>query len=84
MQKRTKQQERPTDVNQMAQHLVNVSIRENGDKITPPTKAQISMLMAQLGRKGGKVGGKRRLKTMTPEQRSDVARKAAEARWKRK
>ena len=41
------------------------------------------MFMAQLGRKGGKVGGKRRLETMTSKQRSEVARKAAKARWAR-
>jgi hypothetical protein len=34
-----------------------------------------------LGRKGGLIGGKRRLETMTPEQRSEVARKAAAVRW---
>jgi len=34
-----------------------------------------------LGRKGGKIGGKRRAAAMTPEQRSDSARKAALARW---
>lgn len=51
--------------------------------VTPPTKEQISLLMAQLGRKGGKKGGKRRLETMTPERRSAAARKAAEARWNR-
>jgi len=37
--------------------------------------------MAAMGRKGGKIGGKRRLKTMTPEERSQVAVKAAKARW---
>ncbi len=26
---------------------------------------------------GGKIGGKRRLETMTPEQRSEIAKKAA-------
>ena len=36
-----------------------------------------------LGRKGGKVGGKVRASRMTPEQRSDAARKAAAARWKK-
>ena len=30
-----------------------------------------------LGRKGGRIGGKRRLETMTPEARSESARKAA-------
>jgi hypothetical protein len=36
-----------------------------------------------LGRLGGKKGGKARLKTMTPEERSESARKAAIARWSR-
>lgn len=38
---------------------------------------------ATLGRKGGKKGGKARAKSLTPEQRSDIARAAALARWKK-
>jgi len=38
--------------------------------------------MAELGRKGGKKGGKRRLETMTSRERIEIARKAAQARWK--
>lgn len=34
-----------------------------------------------LGRKGGLKGGKARAASMTPEQRSEAARKAAQARW---
>jgi hypothetical protein len=34
-----------------------------------------------LGRKGGKKGGPARAAAMTPEQRSDAARKAVLARW---
>ena len=37
----------------------------------------------QLGRKGGKVGGKRRAETLTPAQLSAIGRKGAAARWKR-
>jgi len=37
--------------------------------------------MAAMGRRGGRIGGKRRLTTMTPEQRREVAQKAAKARW---
>lgn len=81
MPKRIKQERRPIDVNQLAHHLVGISTRQN-DGTLPPTKAQISMLMAELGRRGGKKGGKRRLQTMTPKERSNVARKAAKARWK--
>jgi len=36
------------------------------------------------GAKGGKIGGKKRLTTITPERRSEIARDAATARWKRK
>ena len=34
-----------------------------------------------LGRRGGKIGGPARAAKMTPEQRSDSARKAVRARW---
>lgn len=34
-----------------------------------------------LGRLGGKKGGKARAAKLSPEQRSEIARKAAEARW---
>jgi len=37
-----------------------------------------------LGRKGGKKGGPARAAAMTPEQRSDAARKAVLARWAKK
>jgi hypothetical protein len=42
-------------------------------------KKLISEVMRQLGRKGGKIGGKRSLETMTPEERSARAKKASEA-----
>jgi len=44
-------------------------------------RSLLSQVMAEIGRKGGKKGGKRRLKTMTPEQRTAVARLAAQKRW---
>jgi hypothetical protein len=34
-----------------------------------------------MGRKGGAIGGKRRLVTMTAEQRRASAVKASQARW---
>jgi hypothetical protein len=75
---------RPKDVNQLAHHLVNISTSEEQNDISPPSKAQISMFMSRLGKKGGKIGGKRRLETMTKKERSDIARKAARARWQAK
>ena len=52
--------------------------------IVVATPSLISQVMAEMGRKGGRIGGKRRLETMTDRQRSQVARKAAKARWGKK
>ena len=41
----------------------------------------VQQVMREMGAKGGKIGGKRRLETMTDEQRKRSARKAAKARW---
>jgi len=45
------------------------------------TKAGKDPLAVELGRRGGKKGGKARAAKMTPEERSEAARKAARARW---
>jgi len=81
MPKRIKQPKRPRDVNKLARYLVDLSTLGKESSIEPPTKAQVSMLMAELGRRGGKIGGKRRLETMSARERVRIARKAAEARW---
>ena len=75
---------RPTDVNRavhamMAEHM---ALAQDG-AVPPPLDfdAQYKAHMAKLGAKGGRIGGKRRLETMTPEQRSNAASKAARAMW---
>jgi hypothetical protein len=42
---------------------------------------RISKVMQEMGRKGGKKGAKMRAEALTPEQRSQIARKAAKTRW---
>jgi hypothetical protein len=83
MLKPIKQEKRSRDVNEPAPRLVNLSTSDQDGDISPPTEAQISMLMSQLGKKGGKIGGKRRLETMTAKERSTAARNAAKARWEK-
>lgn len=39
---------------------------------------------AAAGRKGGTKGGAARAARLTPEERAEIARKAARARWKKK
>jgi hypothetical protein len=76
------------DINQAAFRMVEMST-EQTDQRAPKkrtakpqvSKSEISRVMSALGTKGGRIGGKRRLKTMTPEQRSQAALKAAKARW---
>ena len=72
---------RPRDPNQLAKWIVDRSTGEIPEepKAVPPT--DLSAYMAAIGRKGGHIGGKRRLKTMTKEQRRKVAAKAAKTRW---
>lgn len=41
-------------------------------------------IAVESGRRGGKIGGKLRADKLTPERRSEIAKKAAQARWKDK
>lgn len=45
------------------------------------TLTLVQQVMRDMGSKGGKIGGKRRMETMTDEQRRRSAKKAAKARW---
>ena len=48
------------------------------------TRALFSEIMREIGSKGGKIGGKRSLETMTPEERSARAKKASLAAAKKR
>jgi hypothetical protein len=78
MPKRKKRQRWP-DVNEGAYDLVQRSINTQ-----EPSSSEISRVMAALGRKGGKIGGKRRMDTLTAEQRKQIATNAAKVRWRNK
>ncbi|MGO9649635.1 MAG: hypothetical protein ACLPOO_16455 [Terriglobales bacterium] len=79
---------RPRDPNQLAKWIVDQSTSETPLQPEPATApaapVNLSEYMAAIGRKGGQIGGKRRLKTMTKEARRKVAAKAARARWKKR
>lgn len=72
-----KHPKRPRDPFALA---VKIGREATGQDPKPPPPEEPSE-MAARGRKGGKVGGRARANAMTPEQRSEVARKAARARW---
>lgn len=48
------------------------------------TKAIFSEIMREIGRKGGRIGGKRSLETMTAEERSARAKNASLAAAKKR
>jgi hypothetical protein len=79
---------RPRDPNQLAKWIVDQSTGQSSERlpeqpvhVEPIPVSTISQYMAAIGRKGGQIGGKRRLKTMTKAQRQRVAAKAARTRW---
>jgi hypothetical protein len=41
-------------------------------------------LLVKLGRQGGKMSAKARMEKLTPDQRTEIARRAAQARWSKK
>ncbi len=85
MPKRLKKDARPKDVNQLAHHLVRLSTEgddvPDAESAPPKPPKGLSAYMSALGRKGGQVSGKRRTKNLSPEQRQEIALKAARARW---
>ena len=71
------------DTVQNARRVVLESIGVS-DPVAPATPSLISQVMAEMGRRGGLIGGKRRLETLTDKRRSQIAKKAAKARWAKK
>ena len=67
---------RPADLNKLAASVVSAAIGGEPN----PNESKNPHAVA-LGRLGGKKGGKARAARLTPEERSDIARKAARMRW---
>ena len=71
----------PADTNKKAKSIVDIATGETEDvKEIDPIKAAA----AALGRMGGLKGGKARAASLTPKKRSEIAKKAAAARWAKK
>jgi hypothetical protein len=69
---------RPRDPNELAKQLVDEA---TGDAPRFDPNDGKDPAAVALGRKGGLRGGKARAEKLTPEERSEAARKAARARW---
>ncbi|MEW8614451.1 MAG: hypothetical protein AB2610_14960 [Candidatus Thiodiazotropha sp.] len=85
----SKRPKRPRDANQLAKSIVDIATGEAEDE-SKKSAEEIAEeegkdpAAVALGRKGGLKGGKARAAKMTPEERSEAAKKAAKARWEKK
>lgn len=73
----------PRDPNQRAKLLVEMTLGEadpEPETLAPPKDAR----SVELGRLGGLIGGRVRAAKLSPERRSEIARRAATARWGQK
>jgi hypothetical protein len=67
----TDKPKRPRDANQLAKFIADMATGEDV-KHDPDTSGQ---------RKGGLKGGKARADKLSPKERSEIAKRAAKARW---
>jgi hypothetical protein len=70
---------RPRDLNQLAKSIVDEATGQT-DALPPDTRDPLAV---ELGRRGGLKGGKARAAKLSPERRSEIARKAAQKRWEK-
>jgi hypothetical protein len=68
-------EKRPADVIGNAVKVMRIATREEPEELPEAGK--------QYAREGGLKGGKARAQKLSPEQRAEIARLAAEARWKK-
>lgn len=73
---------RSRDVNEMARSIVDEAVGEG----PPPAEPELAKDPAAvaLGRKGGLKGGPARAAKLSARKRSEIAKKAAAARWTKK
>ena len=67
------------DVNMMAAKAINEALK----KTEPPKRKRKNPAAVALGRLGGLKGGTARAQVLTSTERSDIARRAAQARWQK-
>ena len=70
---------RPRDPNQLGKLMVDIMTGEVVDTVSGSKKN----LAKRKGYAGGLKGGVARAKKLSPADRADIARMAAEARWKK-
>ena len=79
-----KERENPSDINRPAKSIVDeVTGEGQAEEAETPDPELRSRIAKILGRLGGLKGGPARAAALTPEERSEIARKAARKRWEK-
>jgi hypothetical protein len=73
-----------TDPNVLAHRTVEIITQSQEEPAKDIPSSVLHDVMSAMGKRGGRIGGKRRLETMSPDERSAAALKAARARWAKK
>ena len=82
MPSRSSKPKRPRDMNQLAKAIVDISVGEAPPEVDPDEGKNPAAVA--LGKLGGAKGGKARAAKLTKKRRSEIAKKAATARWRKK
>ena len=72
-----KNPKRPRDPNQLGKLIVDLSVGEADDSQNMPDESGKDLAAVALGKKGGKA----RAKVLSAKKRTEIAKKAAKARW---
>jgi hypothetical protein len=75
-----KHPKRPRDSNQLAKLIVDIA---SGEATDPDPNEGKNPSAVELGRLGGKKGGRARAKNLSAKQLSEIGKKGAKARWKK-
>jgi len=80
----SKGRKRPRDPNQLAKFIVDVASGQIEDRDPTPEEQGKDPKAVERGRAGGSKGGPARAAALSPEKRSEAARKAVRERWSRR
>jgi len=69
----------PKDPNQLAKYILDVTTGQT-EKVQPPVKNPHAQALSRLG---ASKGGQTRAKNLSAKKRSQIAKEAAAARWKK-
>ena len=75
----TRVPKRPRDLNQWAKRMVDIATGEVSDRELMAEERGVDPAASAMGKKGGPA----RAASLSPERRKEIAKKAAQGRWRK-